>query len=266
MYTSMSAPLLPPPYDQIGHRPFSFYPAIVNIEHNEWRLQKATWSEFLVGNTKTADEIWIPRRFIGELSRTDEPVMIVGLTRELEFRNGQIVPYVRRVIEMPRAVNDVPQRPGEPAAPAPGGNPVVGIRFESGTERRMGRLIVGAMLAGVLACVLAILLLRNERDPRISYAPVLQTSELGLSGTDDVHDVIRKLGAPAQDSWKSETGSMQYRALRYPDRGITVILMGTERDKALYVGSMDSNWKPVDAVSLPNGRDTYSLLRSLGRF
>src|SRR6187551_210378 len=59
----MSDALLPPPYDQLGHRPFSFYPAIVNIEHNEWRLRKATWSEFLVLNTKTAEEIWIPRRF-----------------------------------------------------------------------------------------------------------------------------------------------------------------------------------------------------------
>jgi hypothetical protein len=59
---------------------------------------------------------------------------------------------------------------------------------------------------------------------------------------------------------------MQYRALRYPDRGVTVILMGTERDKAVYVGAMDKNWKPVDAVSLPHGGNTLSLLRSLGRF
>lgn len=262
MNSAMSTPLLPPPYDQVGHRPFSFYPAIVNVEHNEWRLQKATWSEFLVINTKSLEEIWIPRRFIGELSRTDEPVMIVGLTREVEFKNGQVVPFVRRVIEMPRAVNEVPRPAGEPAEPTP----VVGIRFESGTERRMGQLIIGAMLVGVVGCVLTILLLRNNRDPRVSYAPVLQTAELGLKASDDVHDVTRKLGQPVGDNWKSDAGSMQYRALRYPDRGITVILMGTERDKALYIGSMDGNWKPVDAVSLPNGRNTYSLLRTLARF
>jgi hypothetical protein len=262
----MSSPLLPPPYDQIGHRPFSFYPAVVNVEHNEWRLQKATWSEFLVINTKSLEEIWIPRRFIGELSRTDEPVMIVGLTREVEYKNGQVVPYVRRVIQMPRAVNDVPRPPGEAPEGTGGPSPVVGIRFESGTERRMGRLILGAMLLGVIACVLIILLLRNDRDPRISYSPVLQSSELGLTATDDVNDVIRKLGQPIEDGWKSETGSMQYRALRYPGRGLTVILMGTERDKALYIGSMDQNWKPVDAVSLPNGRNTYSLLRTLSKF
>src|SRR5688500_8070293 len=100
----MSDAVLPPPYDQVGHRPFSFYPAIVNVEHNEWRLRRATWSEMLVVNTKSAEEIWIPRRFLGELSRTDEPVMIVGLNKELEFKAGQIVPFVRRVIEMPRAV------------------------------------------------------------------------------------------------------------------------------------------------------------------
>lgn len=262
----MSAPLLPPPYDQVGHRPFSFYPAIVNIEHNEWRLQKATWSEFLVVNTKTLEEIWIPRRFIGDLSRTDEPVMIVGLTREVEFKNGQIVPFVRRVIQMPKAVNDMPRPADVPPESGAKPQPVVGIRFESNTERRVGRLIVGAMLVGILACVLMIALLRNDSNPRVSYAPILQSSELGLKPTDDAGDVIRKLGRPVGDAWKSETGSMQYRALRYPDRGITVILMGAERDKALYIGSMDQKWKPVDAVSLPNGRNTYSLLRTLAKF
>jgi hypothetical protein len=261
----MSPPLLPPPYDQIGHRPFSFYPAIVNIEHNEWYLQRATWSEFLVVNTRTAEQVWIPRRFVGELSRTDHPVMIVGLNREVEYRNGQVVPYVRRVIEMPRAVNDIPRPPGEDHEPARQ-EPVVAIRFESGTEKRIGRLIVGAMIAGVVACVLIIVLLRNDRDPRVSFAPVMQSSDLGLGATDDIRDVRRKLGPPASDGWKSDEGSMQYRALRYPDRGVTVILMGAERDKAVYIGAMDQNWKPVDAVSLPNGGNTLSLLRSLGRF
>lgn len=262
----MSSPLLPPPYDQVGHRPFSFYPAIVNIEHNEWRLQRATWSEFLVVNTKTSEEIWIPRRFLGELSRTDEPVMIVGLNREVEFKNGQVVPYIRRVIEMPRAVNDIPRPQGEVPEPSARPEPVVAIRFESGTEKRIGRFIVGALAVGLVACVLIIVLLRNDRDPRVSFSPVMQSSDLGLTSTDDVRDVLRKLGPPGADAWRSEEGSMQYRALRYPDRGLTVILMGTERDKALYIGAMDGNWKPVDAVSLPNGGNTLSLLRSLRKF
>src|SRR5512134_3415947 len=122
----MSDPFLPSPYDQLGHRPFSFYPALVNIHNNEWRLRRVTWSEILVANTKESQEIWVPRRFLGEVSRTDEPVMIVGLTKELEYKAGQVVPHVRRVIEMPRAVNERPRpQSPEPETRAPG---VVGIR------------------------------------------------------------------------------------------------------------------------------------------
>ena len=60
---------------------------------------------------------------------------------------------------------------------------------------------------------------------------------------------------------------MQYRVLRYPDKGIAVILMGSERNKETYIGAVDlSNWRPVHAVSLPGGRNTYSMLRSIPRF
>ncbi|HYO82877.1 MAG TPA: hypothetical protein VES20_15835 [Bryobacteraceae bacterium] len=261
---SMSVPLLPPPYDQLEHRPFSFYPAIVGVEHNEWRLRRADWSELLVANTKTGQEIWIPRRYVGELSKIEEPVVIVGLTREVEYRVGQIVPHVRRVIEMPRGPGQTPRTETEqPAAAATA--PPVGIRFESGTERRLGRLILGALAAGVLACVLLIVVFRSDREGRVSYAPVMQ-SELGLTSADDYHAVRRKLGDPSSDRWREGAGEMQIRALGYPGRDLTVILMGAEKDKALYIGSMDGKWRPVDAVNLPNGRDTYPLLRSLRRF
>jgi len=42
--------------------------------------------------------------------------------------------------------------------------------------------------------------------------------------------------------------------------------MGTERDKALYIGAMDRDWKPVDAIDLPGGKNTYSMLRSIQKF
>jgi hypothetical protein len=258
----MSDAVLPPPYDQIGHRPFSFYPAVVNVEHNEWRLRRATWSEMLVVNTKSAEEIWIPRRFLGELSRTDEPVMIVGLNKELEFKSGQVLPHVRRVIEMPRAVNDVHR-----SSPAPEIRTadIVGIRFESSTEKRVGRLIMGALAGGVLACVLIVLFFNSERNPRVSFSPVLQ-SELGLTGVDDYFAVKRKLGEPAEDHWQSEEGAMQYRVLKYPSQGFSAILMGSERDRALYIGAVDAQGRPVHAVQLPGGRDTSALLRSLKKF
>ncbi len=62
----------------MGDRPFSFYPPVVGVEHNEWLYKQATWSEILVTNTKTNMEVWVPRRFLGELSKVDEPVMIVA--------------------------------------------------------------------------------------------------------------------------------------------------------------------------------------------
>ena len=251
----------------MGQRPFAFYPAILNIEHNEWVFRKSTWSEVLVVNTKTNSELWVPRRFLGEVSRIEEPVMIVGLLKELEYKAGQVMPHERRVIEMPRAVNDGYRSPAmdtEPMAPAPA--PVVGIRLESGTESRIGRLIGAVLVLGIVACVLLVGFFRGSRDgTRVVYSPVIQ-NELGLTGDDDYFAVVRKLGEPAVDHWKSDTGAMQYRILGYPSQGLSVILMGDDRNKAKYIGALDKDWKPVHSVSLPGGRNTLAMLRSIPKF
>jgi hypothetical protein len=260
----MSGPSIPPPFEPLSHRPFSFYPPILRVEHNEWRFRKATWSEILVVNTKSGEEMWIPRRFVGEISLIDEPVMILGLTKELEYNAGQVLPHVRRVIEIPRAVNEsFPPR----TDPVSQSAPVVGIRLESGTESRIGKLILAVIGLGLIACVLIISFFRGGRDgTRISYSPVLQ-SELSLTSTDDYFAVVRSLGTPAADQWRSDKGEMQYRVLRYPEKGIAAILMGSERNKETYIGAVElSTWRPVHAVSLPGGRDTYSMLRSIPRF
>jgi hypothetical protein len=254
---------MPPGFEQIGSRPFSFYPPILNVEHNEWHYSKATWSEILVVNAKSALEVWIPRLYVGQFSRIEEPMVIVGLTKELEYKGGQVWPYVRRVIEMPRAVNDTfrPAAGEEQAGAKPA--PVLGIRTESGTESRIWRLLVAAMAVGVVACLVVILVLRSDREgSRIVFSPVIQ-SELGLTAQDDYHAIVRKLGVPSEDRWRSEEGAMQYRLLRYPERGLHVVLMGTERDRALYIGAVDFQGRPVHAVTLPRGKDTYSILRSL---
>src|SRR2546426_3933479 len=104
----MCIPPIPPPLESLGPRPFSFYPAILNIEHNEWLFRKATWSEILVYNVKTNEELWIPRRFLGELSRIEDPVVIVGLVKELEYRSGSVLPHQRRGIEMAIARGEPP--------------------------------------------------------------------------------------------------------------------------------------------------------------
>ena len=131
----------------MGRRAFSCYPPIVNVEHNEWIFRRANWTEVQVMNTKTKEEIWVPRHFLGEGGLVEEPVMIVGLTKELEYREGALLPHVRRVIEMPRAVNG-PVHRREIAAPHVA--PVVGIRVEDGAARRVLRVLV----AVVAACIL----------------------------------------------------------------------------------------------------------------
>ncbi|HLJ48055.1 MAG TPA: hypothetical protein VKU01_18695 [Bryobacteraceae bacterium] len=261
----MAVPPAPPPLEQAGPRPFSFYPPIGNIEHNEWLYQRASWSEVLVRNTKTAEEIWVPRRYVGEISSVDEPVMIVGLLKELEYRAGALWPVVRRVIQMPVAVNETP-RPSvasrEDRRPAN----VVGIRLENRAESRIGKLILAAIAAGMVACVLVVSFSRGSMlGHRMIYAPLMQ-ADLDLTARDDYYGVLRLLGLPDDDRWKSETGEFQYRKLTYRKLGYSVILMGTDRKDAHYIGAMDKSWNPVHTVQLPNNVNSYSLLRQLKRF
>jgi hypothetical protein len=249
--------------ETLGNRPFSFYPPILGIEHNEWHFRKATWSEILVVNSRSAAEIWIPRRYLGEISRVDEPVVIVGLNKELEFKGGAVWPYQRRVIEMPVAVGDTRRMPvAEP--PQPG--PVVGISLDNSTESRIGRMIVGALLTGIVACVVIVTAYRQgEVRSKIVYTSKDQ-DYLALLAQDDYYDVVRKLGQPAEDRWQSDAGEIQYRALVYPQRSYVVILMGSERKAAQYVGAVDMNWHPIHWVHFRSGGTTRSMLEGLRKF
>jgi len=256
---------IPPPFEHLGQRPFSFYPPILNLDHNEWLFLQATWSEILVANTKSGEEIWISRRFVGDISRIDEPVMILGLTKELEYKMGQVLPALRRVIEIPRAVNEGPHPVASGRQPKESA-PVVGIRLEASPESRIGKMIAAVVVVGVVGCFALVNVFRGSHDgSRISYSPVVQ-SELGLSSRDDYFSIVRKLGPPAADHWRSEKGELQYRILSYPQQGLSVILMGSDRSKARYIGALDRDWRPVDAVSLPGGGTTASMLKSLQRF
>src|SRR5215471_1149298 len=138
----MASPPIPPSLEHLATRPFSFYPPILNIEHNEWLFRKSTWSEILVVNCKSGNEIWIPRRFVGEVSRVDDPVLIVGLNRELEYRGGTVWPYQRRVLEMPVAVG-APRQSVPVSTPDPALS--VRMRVDSSTDTRILKLIGGAV-------------------------------------------------------------------------------------------------------------------------
>lgn len=155
----MLGPLIPTPFDQIGRRRFSFYPAIVGIEHNEWTLRRITSSELQVVNTKSAEEIWIPRRFLGEVSATEDPFVIAGLVQELEYQAGAVLPYRRRVLQMPRAVNGsapvFPRQPAQSRIENRGPAAVIGIRIESGPASRTGKRLLTWIVAGLLACITA---------------------------------------------------------------------------------------------------------------
>src|SRR5450631_3474821 len=148
----MASPPIPPSLDHLSTRPFSFYPPIVNIEHNEWLFRKATWSEIQVVNCRSGAEVWISRRFVGEVARVEDPVLIVGLNRELELNSGMIVPYQRRIIEMPMAVGSpLPTSSAARNEPAP----VVGIRLEP-SDRRVVKLILVAVSSLIALYIVAL--------------------------------------------------------------------------------------------------------------
>jgi hypothetical protein len=259
----MSVPPIPAPLEDLGQRPFSFYPPILSIQHNEWKFLRSTWSEMLVVNTKSGMEVWIPRRFLGEISRVDEPVMIMGLNRELEYNAGSVWPTQQRVIEMPKAGPAPASFSG--AAPEQLA-PVVGISLGSSTEKRIGRLIGMVLLALVLVTVVFISFSKfGPLRPRITYTAG-DTAYLELHRDDDYFAVLRKLGEPGGDRWRSETGELQYRVLEYPGRGYSVILMGSERNSARFIGVMDENWRPIHFVEFSSGGTTASMLRGLPRF
>jgi hypothetical protein len=193
------------------------------------------------------------------VSRVDDPVLIVGLNRELEYKSGMVVPFQRRVIEMPVAVGGNPATATAGERPAPG--LIVGIRMSSAQDKRIFKLIGAAVTVAILLYIVAVSLSRQ----RVVFTAKDQTY-LGLTARDDRTEVVVKLGEPATDHWKSEEGALQYEALDYPDRKLTVILMGADRNSVQYVGTMDKDWKPVHSVRLRSGGTTDSLLRELKRF
>jgi hypothetical protein len=259
----MAAPPVPPRLEDLGERHFSFYPPIVNVDHNEWLCKSSNWSEILVHNTKSSTDIWIPRAYVGEISKIDEPVMIVGLKRELEYKGGSVWPYVRKILPMP--ANPVATTPvsGE-AAPPTAGRSVMSL--DSGTESGIGKMIGIALVVGVLGTFIGVSLFRQKTTGgTIEYRGVLQ-AELGLTSQSDYHDVVRKLGKPEQERWKSDTGERQYQVLVYPRHDLIVILMGADRKSLQYIGAKDSRWRTIHSVNLPGGGNTEPILRTLERF
>jgi hypothetical protein len=261
----VASPPIPPSLDHLVTRPFSFYPPIIGIEHNEWLFRKATWSEILVVNCRTSNEVWIPRRFMGEVSRVEDPVLIVGLTRELEYKGGTVWPYQRRILQMPVAVNA--PAPVEPEIPVDRGKPapIVGIRLER-SDKAVFKMIGIALAVAIGLYIVAVNLSRigDIRQRTVTFSASDQ-SFLELSRNDDYTAIVQKLGQPVSDRSR-EVGTIQFRALGYPDRKYHVILMGSDPRTSRYIGVLDDNWRPIHSVELHGGGTTLSLLRDLQRF
>ncbi len=154
----MSAPLVPSPLDYIGPRRFAFYPAIKNAEPNEWLLGKGSWSEVQVVNAHTGGRMWIPRQCVGAVCDSHEGILIVGLTKELEFRAGALGPRFKRVIEMPRDSKTQPRPWVQPHPRPPGPAPVIGIRVEHREDSPMSRAIVTLAVAAIIVSLVAAVL------------------------------------------------------------------------------------------------------------
>jgi hypothetical protein len=260
----MGSPPIPPTLDHLVTRPFSFYPPIVGVEHNEWLYLKATWSEILVVNRRSAAEVWIPRRFIGDVSRVEDPVLIVGLTRELEFKGGAVWPYQKRVLQMPMAVNAPSSFPSPPSNEKTAPAPIVGIRLER-SDKAVFKMIGIALAVAIGLYILAVNLtrIRDIQSSNVTFTAADQ-SFLELSRNDDYLSIVSKLGTPGSDRTR-EVGTIEYRALGYPERKYHVILMGSDARTAHYIGVLDDNWKPLHSVEVKGGT-TLSLLRNLNRF
>lgn len=254
------------PLSVLEGRRFSFFPAIRNVEHNEWTLENETWSEFLARNVHEGEEVWIPRGMLGEISSTDSPVLIVGLQRELEYKAGSVFPYRNPVVQMPSSpkVREA-ARAGTERPPPPS--------RASSTESQGLQLIGRALLIGLAVCLVFILFaFEGARRPFTALfredSSTADQRYLALSRFDHYHDVTIKLGKPEREQWlgKEET-ELQFQALWYPSRSYVVILMGGTRSEVRYAGTLhDPSRKVLDSARLSGGGDTSSLMKNLPKF
>jgi hypothetical protein len=258
----MAPPPLEQPFDHMAARSFSFFPPIVGIEHNEWLLRQVNWSEVLVVNQATNQELWIPRRYFGQASMIDDPVLIVGLTRELEYQGGMLRPFKQRLIKMPSGPPARSESPGGKDGAAD--SSVMRVRSES-SDKRAFKLIGMAVGCALLIWVVGAAALRvGFISQRVVITTKDQTFQT-LTGRDDRFAVVTKIGQPGFDRFK-EVGTIQFEALSYPDRKYTIILAGRDTRTLAYIGTVDDNWRPVHFVNLHTGGSTESLLQTIARF
>lgn len=148
---------MPSPLDYVGRRRFAFYPPIAHADPNEWLLGVGGRSEVQVVNAQTGREIWVSRQYIGAVSETSSAVLIVGLTKALEFREGAVEPRIKQIIEMPSAsaieaaALHVSPRRSTPA-------PVIEIRLESRADSALNKVMLATCICAIVLALLAALI------------------------------------------------------------------------------------------------------------
>jgi hypothetical protein len=213
----------------------------------------------LVTNLKSDLEVWIPKRLISQILGVDDPLLTVCLLRELEYKAGSLCPSERRVVELP-----VVQR-GSVAGGPEIEKDISRIPDRTASESRGGRWLLAALGAVLAACcVFAVVYWLGSRW----YPGPAATDQrlLALSARDDYSSVVRRLGPPAREDLRSQSGKPVYRALWYPQRSYYVILSGSSRDAARYIGALDRDWRVIHHVEVPGSGDTEPMLRRLPRF
>ncbi len=164
----MSAPLVPSPLDYIGRRPFAFYPAIRNATPNEWLLGTGSWGEVQVVNARSGAGLWIPRQYVGAVLENETPLLIVGLTKELECHGDSVEPRVKRIIEMPHAEPASDETDPFHTRRASGPAAVVDIRLAERPDSSMNRAIASLAIGALVLCLLATLVALIRSIPRSS--------------------------------------------------------------------------------------------------
>jgi len=162
----MSSPLhvLPEWAPELAKRRFSFSPAIEGTTHNEWTLHRVSLNEAIVRNAVTDEELSIASRFIGDITRLEEAVRVVGLLRKLEYSEGFVRPLHRGVIAMPVPADTPRVRSAQPAD-------IIPIREEPQPAPRWKHYLRIAVALGCLACIVAVYVFREGRTSRVRRFP-----------------------------------------------------------------------------------------------
>ncbi len=211
----------------------------------------------MVRNVANGRDLWISRRFLGELSENDSPVLVVSLLEKLEFRDGGVYPCRPRVIEMP-VCDAAPV--GERGGPAP----VVSIRLEGKNESRVSRVAGGAVALGVLGCLAVVgYSLEGGNDHRGAVVSSLDKTYLTLNGADTYPTVVQALGAPDRERWVVTPGGNRVRLLDYADRGFQAVLVPQVGGPDRYAGSVDERGRILQSVVMPRGGLSTPILRDL---